>query len=95
MKPLFTKNLRERLSASSKSRGYDNNMMIPLSGSDGPRTPNYRDKMNKNSYMVGATSKYGTGTSDEHMVSEHGGIEYEREFTVEEQYIGDSHVFPK
>jgi len=69
--------------------------MIPLSGSDGNQTPSFQNKMHKNTYSVNAISKYGMGDSDEHIVSKHGGIEYEREFSVVEQYIGESDVLPK
>jgi len=93
MKPLFTKGLRERMSKSSKNSpryGSQGHQMYPLSGgSDGHQVPNFRDKANKNTYSARATSKYGMGGSDEQIMMKHGGIEYEREFTVEEQYIGD------
>jgi hypothetical protein len=100
MKPLFTKNIRDRVTNASKnshSYEYRNNQMIPLSGSEnGLETPNsYRDRMNKNFHSAKVTSRYGVGDSDEHIVRKHGGIEYEREFTVEEQYIGDLEGLPK
>lgn len=90
MKPLFSKAVRERLTGASKtSRGYvsPGHQMYPL-GKGTP--PNFRDEANKNTYTAQATSKYGMGSSNEHIISPHGGIEYAREFTVEEQYIGES-----
>jgi len=99
MKPLFTKGVRDRLTNASKtSRTYGSrgHQMIPLSGSEGNQTPSLRDKINpnKNNYSAKATSRYGR-ESEERIISTHGGIEYEREFTLEEQYIGKSKVFPK
>lgn len=61
--------------------------MYPLGDSN--QMPNFRDKGSKTSYSAKATSKYGIGGSDEHIITKHGGIEYERGFAVEEQYIGD------
>lgn len=99
MKPLFTKSIRDRVTNASKNShsGFAsyNHQMIPLSGSDGNQTPSFRDKINKNTYTANATSKYGMGDSDEHIISKHGGIEYEREFSVVEQYIEESDVLPK
>ena len=99
MKPLFTKAIRDR-SSTSKTRGYrgygsNNHQMIPLSGTDDKGGPaNFRDKVNKSTYSAHATSKFGGGDIDEHIIAK-GRIEYEREFIVEEQYIGDSTVLPK
>lgn len=89
MKPLFTKTLRERITGASKtSRGYvsPGHQMYPLGNGN---TPNFRDEVNKNTYSAQATSKYGVGSSNEHIISQHGGIGYAREFTIEEQWIGE------
>lgn len=61
--------------------------MIPLSGTD---TKNNSGKLHgtKNGYSVNATSNGMMNGSEEHINSKAGGIEYEREFTVEETYIG-------
>lgn len=69
--------------------------MMPLSGGDDRSGSGLRSgKFKKEpTYSVRATG--GTlGGSEEHIVGK-GGIEYEREFTVEESYIGSSKVLPQ
>lgn len=60
--------------------------MLPLSG-DEVKSGSGRFRDNKTGYTAKATSQ-GMGGSEEHINSKLGGIEYEREFTVEESYIG-------
>lgn len=63
--------------------------MLPLSGEDNKnRSGGYRE--NKTGYTAKATSK-GMGDSEEHINAKIQGIEYEREFTVEESYVGSAH----
>jgi hypothetical protein len=58
--------------------------MMPLSGNEDDKVMR---SGRKNGYSVNATSNVGIGGSEEHIVSKLDGISYEREFTVEEQYI--------
>lgn len=94
MKPLFTRSVRERMATQRSQRTY-NHQMMPLSGGDDNSGSGLRSGRFKKepSYSVHATG--GTlGGSEEHIVGKAGGIEYEREFTVEESYIGSSKVLP-
>lgn len=64
--------------------------MIPLSGNDSFHHGDpFKDKSaaNKANYSANATSIYGPGNNDELVASKSGGIGYEREFTIEEQYL--------
>lgn len=84
MKPLFTKSARERVTNSKNSpSGFGSrygHQMIPLSGNDKSKP--------KSTYNAQATGNHRVG-SEEHIISHKSGvIEYEREFTVEESYIG-------
>ncbi|KAH6715779.1 hypothetical protein DL95DRAFT_365984 [Leptodontidium sp. 2 PMI_412] len=92
MKPLFTKAVRERMTSSRSTRTAFNSyghQMLPLSGEDNKnRSGGYRE--NKTGYTAKATSK-GMGDSEEHINAKIQGIEYEREFTVEESYVGSAH----
>ncbi|KAG4430120.1 hypothetical protein IFR05_014391 [Cadophora sp. M221] len=92
MKPLFTKAVRERMTSSRSTRTAFNSyghQMLPLSGDDNKnRSGGYRE--NKSGYTAKATSK-GMGDSEEHINAKIQGIEFEREFTVEESYIGSAH----
>lgn len=63
--------------------------MMPLSGNDDNKVTR---SGRKNGYSVNATSNGGMGGSEEHIVPRSDGITYEREFTVEEQYIDSSKV---
>jgi hypothetical protein len=66
--------------------------MIPLSGDDISKPGIVRQK--KGTYSVGATGG-DFSSSEEHMVTKgsmNGGIEYQRDFTVEESYIQSSKV---
>lgn len=96
MKPLFTKSIRDRIATQRTQRSY-NHQMMPLSGEDrsgsGLRSGRFKDKK-ESTYSAHATG--GTlGGSEEHIVGKMGGIEYEREFTVEESYIESSKVLPQ
>ncbi|KAK0111669.1 hypothetical protein ONS95_002014 [Cadophora gregata] len=91
MKPLFTKAVRERMTGSSRTRTAFNSyghQMLPLSGEEN-KSPSGGFRDAKSGYMAKATSK-GMGGSEEHINSKIQGIEYEREFTVEESYIGST-----
>ena len=84
MKPLFTKSVRDRVINSKNSPtafgSRYGHQMIPLSGHDKTKP--------KSTYNAQATGNHRVG-SEEHIMSHKGGvIEYEREFTVEESYIG-------
>ena len=84
MKPLFTKTIRDRVTNSKNSPtafgSRYGHQMIPLSGHDVTKT--------KPTYNAQASSKYRQG-SEENIITHKGDvIEYEREFTVEESYIG-------
>ncbi|KUJ14478.1 uncharacterized protein LY89DRAFT_736511 [Mollisia scopiformis] len=96
MKPLFTKSIRDRAVTQRTQRSY-NHQMMPLSGEERSgsalRSGRFRDRKEP-TYSAHATG--GTmGGSEEHIVGKLGGIEYEREFTVEESYIGSSKVLPQ
>lgn len=98
MKPLFHKTIRERMTT-GRSNGRSHNggsqfghAMIPLSGDDISKPGTVRQK--KGTYSVGATGG-GFSSSEENMVTKgsmNGGIEYQRDFTVEESYIQSSKV---
>tara|TARA_R110002060_G_scaffold40860_3_gene52237 strand:+ start:607 stop:825 length:219 start_codon:yes stop_codon:yes gene_type:complete len=60
--------------------------MLPLSGEEN-KSPSGVFREGKSGYIAKATSK-GMGDSEEHINSKIQGIEYEREFTIEESYIG-------
>jgi hypothetical protein len=84
MKPLFTKSARERVTNSKNSpSGFGSrysHQMIPLSGNDKSKPKSTYNAQSAGNHRVG---------SEEHIISHKGGvIEYEREFTVEESYIG-------
>ncbi|KAG4412716.1 hypothetical protein IFR04_014147 [Cadophora malorum] len=89
MKPLFTKAVRERMTSSKSTRTAFNSyghQMLPLSGEEN-KSPSGVFREGKSGYIAKATSK-GMGDSEEHINSKIQGIEYEREFTIEESYIG-------
>lgn len=72
--------------------------MMPLSGDDGKsnsgsglRSGKFKKEPTYSVHATGGTM----GGSEEHIVAKPGGIEYEREFTVEESYIGSSKVLPQ
>ncbi|CZR63852.1 uncharacterized protein PAC_13749 [Phialocephala subalpina] len=97
MKPLFTKSIRDRAVTSRTRHGYAHQMM-PLSGEErngsGLRSTRFKERK-ESTYSAHATGGATLGGSEEHIVNKLGGIEYEREFTVEESYIGSSKVLPK
>jgi hypothetical protein len=72
--------------------------MMPLSGEErngsGLRSTRFKERK-ESTYSAHATGGATLGGSEEHIVNKLGGIEYEREFTVEESYIGSSKVLPK
>jgi len=98
MKPLFHKTIRERMTT-GRSNGRSHlggsqfgHAMIPLSGDDISKPGTIRQK--NATYSVGATGGE-FSSSEENMVkkgSMAGGIEYQRDFTVEESYIHSSKV---
>ncbi|KAK6580792.1 hypothetical protein PZA11_007028 [Diplocarpon coronariae] len=91
MKPLFTKVARQRVATSKDSRsgfGSQSHKMMPLSGKV-LRSCSAKLRDDKTWYTVHATSQ-GMCGSEEHINSQNlGCIEYEREFKVEESYVGD------
>ncbi|KAF8862495.1 hypothetical protein BDZ45DRAFT_188691 [Acephala macrosclerotiorum] len=97
MKPLFTKSIRDR-AATSRTRHTYGHQMMPLSGEErsgsGLRSGKFKERKEP-TYSAHATGGTTLGGSEEHIVNKLGGIEYEREFTVEESYIGSSKVLPK
>ncbi|PMD46691.1 hypothetical protein L207DRAFT_561974 [Hyaloscypha variabilis F] len=98
MKPLFHKTIRERMTT-GRSNGRSHlggsqfgHQMIPLSGDDISKPGTARQK--NATYSVGATGGE-FSSSEENMVKKGslaGGIEYQRDFTVEESYIHSSKV---
>ena len=97
MKPLFHKTIRDRMTT-GRSNGRSHlggsqfgHAMIPLSGDiSKPGTARQKNA----SYSVGASGGE-FSSSEENMVkkgSMAGGIEYQRDFTVEESYIHSSKV---
>ena len=93
MKPLFTKGTRGRLTTTTKSTAFPSNyghQMMPLSGEENNVHRSGRFRNDKAAYSVNATAN---GGSEENIIAkENDGIGYEREFTVEESYIGSSRV---
>jgi len=98
MKPLFHKSIRERMTTGrSNGRSHQGgsqfgHAMIPLSGDDISKPGTARQK--KGTYSAGATGGE-FSSSEEHMVTKgsmKGGIEYQRDFTVEESYVQSSKV---
>jgi hypothetical protein len=96
MKPLFHKTIRERMTT-GRSNGRSHlgasqfgHAMIPLSGEDHLSKPG-TVRQKKATYSVGATGGQ-FSSSEENMVKKNGGIEYHRDFTVEESYIHSSKV---
>ncbi|OWP00198.1 integral membrane protein [Marssonina coronariae] len=91
MKPLFKKVARQRVATSKDSRsgfGSQSHKMMPLSGKV-LRSCSAKLRDDKTWYTVHATSQ-GMCGSEEHINSQNlGCIEYEREFKVEESYVGD------
>lgn len=95
IKPLFTKSIRERATGSSRTRFGSNygHQMYPLS--DNPQSVvgksgafengKHNGKAGRPTYSANATAM-DRGGSEENIVPKHGGIEYEREFTVVESY---------
>lgn len=63
--------------------------MLPLSGEE-IKSPSGAFRESKTGYSAKATSKM-LGENEEHINSKIQGIEYEREFKVEESYIGSAH----
>lgn len=90
MKPLFTKSIRERAGTQRTRRTY---AMQPLSGGNdkgsGIQSSRFRERKGEPSYTAHAVggATMGHGGSEEHIVGKSGGIEYEREYTVEESYV--------
>ncbi|KAK2629524.1 hypothetical protein QTJ16_000344 [Diplocarpon rosae] len=92
IKPLFDKAVRQRITAGKGSRmgfGPHSHQMRPLPG-QGLRVCSAKFRDDKTWYTVGATSQ-GMCGSEVHINSQSlGGIEYEREFKIEESYAGDA-----
>lgn len=88
MKPLFTKTIRNRSIPSNSTPTYGSHQMMPLSDNDKDRVPNFRDRAVDPTCSTNTTVKYGSGTSNEYMMSKDG-VGYERDFTIEEQYLAD------
>ncbi|KAE8444821.1 hypothetical protein EG329_014176 [Mollisiaceae sp. DMI_Dod_QoI] len=85
MKPLFTKSIRDRVATQRTHRTYAH-QMIPLSGderSSGLPSGRFQDRKDP-TYSAHAADGSIIGGSEEHIVQKLGGIEYEREFMVEE-----------
>jgi hypothetical protein len=95
MKPLFHKTIRDRMT-SGRSNGRSHlggsqfgHAMIPLSGDDIHISKPGTVRQKNPTYSVGATGGE-FSSSEENMVKKGtmaGGIEYQRDFTVEESYI--------
>ena len=86
MKPLLIRAMKNRSNSSHGTPTFGSHHMMPLGDNDRGKTPSSGAKTADSTYSANATSKYGSGASDEEMLTKQGGIEYERTFTIEEQY---------